>query len=100
MLNRQGRPTQPQAHGPSVPAAGMAAEAARMQGDGGRLEKGGAGEHPTFTGNRALAQIEPLIFEIGTAETTGVDLDEPEAFTPRLGGLERRDPIGLPGLPR
>jgi glycine dehydrogenase subunit 2 len=98
MLNRQGRPTQPPAHGPSDPAAGTAAEAARQQGDQNRLQRGGAGEHPTFTGNRALAQIEPLIFEIGTADTTGVDLDEPEAFTPRLGGLERRAPIGLPGL--
>ncbi|WP_425359614.1 aminomethyl-transferring glycine dehydrogenase subunit GcvPB [Enterovirga rhinocerotis] len=55
-------------------------------------------EHPTFTGNRALAQEEPLLFEIGRADVTGVDLDEPEAFTPRLGGLERTVPIGLPGL--
>ena len=29
---------------------------------------------------------------------TGVDLDEPAAFAPRLGGLERKEPIGLPGL--
>ncbi|WP_194164636.1 aminomethyl-transferring glycine dehydrogenase subunit GcvPB [Microvirga thermotolerans] len=72
MLNRQGRPS----------SAGEA----------------GTNEHPTFTGNKALAQIEPLIFEIGRADTTGVDLDEPEAFTPRLGGLERKDAIGLPGL--
>jgi glycine dehydrogenase subunit 2 len=98
MLNRQGRPTQPQAHGPSDPAAGMAGEAARRQGDLNRLQGGGFGAHPTFTGNRALAQIEPLIFEIGNAGTSGVDLDEPEAFAPRLGGLERRAPIGLPGL--
>src|SRR5215212_505847 len=98
MLNRQGRPTQPQAHGVADPAAGMGDQAARLQGDANRPAAGGAGDHPTFTGNRALAQIEPLIFEIGHAETTGVDLEEPEAFTPRLGGLERRDPIGLPGL--
>src|SRR5215210_1835054 len=98
MLNRQGRPTQPQAHGASDPAAGMAADAARVQGDSGRPEKATSGDHPTFTGNRGLAQIEPLIFEIGHAETTGVDLDEPDDFTPRLGALERRDPIGLPGL--
>jgi glycine dehydrogenase subunit 2 len=52
----------------------------------------------TFTGNRALEQVEPLLFEIGRLETTGVDLDEPQAFTPRLGGLERQDGIGLPGL--
>jgi len=52
----------------------------------------------TFTGNRALRIEEALIFEIGRPEVTGVDLDEPAAFTPRLGGLERKEPIGLPGL--
>jgi glycine dehydrogenase subunit 2 len=57
-----------------------------------------ASEHPTFTGNRALQQEEPLIFEIGRTDATGVDLDEPEAFTQRLGGLERKGEIGLPGL--
>ncbi|NIX76712.1 aminomethyl-transferring glycine dehydrogenase subunit GcvPB [Microvirga terricola] len=72
MLNRQGRPT----------AAGEA----------------GTNEHPTFTGNKALAQVEPLIFEIGRLDVTGVDLDEPAAFTPRLGGQERKDAINLPGL--
>jgi glycine dehydrogenase subunit 2 len=72
MLNRQGRPS----------SAGQA----------------GTTEHPTFTGNKALAQIEPLLFEIGRYDTTGVDLDEPEDFKPRLGGLERKEPIGLPGL--
>ncbi|PSC04664.1 glycine dehydrogenase (aminomethyl-transferring) [Alsobacter soli] len=72
MLNRQGRPSQP----------GEAAVAA----------------HPTFTGNRALQQEEPLIFEIGRPETTGVDVDEPAPFEPRLGGLERTDGVGLPGL--
>src|SRR5215212_10265008 len=98
MLNRQGRPTQPQAHGVADPAAGMGDQAARLQGDANRPAAGGAGDHPTFTGNRALAQIEPLIFEIGHAETTGVDFEEPEDFAPRLAGLERREPIGLPGL--
>ena len=52
----------------------------------------------TFTGNRALRIEEALIFEIGRPEVTGVDLDEPDAFTPRLGNLERKAPIGLPGL--
>ena len=33
------------------------------------------GAPATFTGNRALMLDEALIFEIGTAETTGVDLD-------------------------
>ena len=69
--NRQGRPTEP------VAALSTAPE--------------------TFTGNRALRIEEALIFEFGRPEVTGVDLDEPEAFTPRLGGLERKE-IGLPGL--
>ena len=53
----------------------------------------------TVTGNRALMLEEPLLFEIGHAETTGVDLPEIETgVSTRLGGLERTDPIGLPGL--
>jgi glycine dehydrogenase subunit 2 len=55
-------------------------------------------EQPTFTGNRGLDHEEPLLFEIGRAETTGVDLPEPAPVERRLGGLERRRPIGLPGL--
>lgn len=54
--------------------------------------------HPTFTGNRALQIEEPLIFEVGRPEKTGVDLDEPRQFKARLGKLERNAPIGLPGL--
>lgn len=72
MLNRQGRPTQ----------AGTAADHGRE----------------TFTGNRALEQIEPLIFEIGHHETTGVDIEKPAPFKSRLGKLARKDGIGLPGL--
>ncbi len=68
----------------------------------------------TFTGNRGLAIEEPLIFEIGSPETSGVDFENATPGTPspqgeragvrggysgnRLGGLERREPIGLPGL--
>jgi glycine dehydrogenase subunit 2 len=70
-MNRQGRPTEP------VTALSTAPD--------------------TFTGNRALAIEEALIFEIGRTEVTGVDIDEPKDFTPRLGGLERKQ-IGLPGL--
>ena len=70
-MNRQGRPTEP------IEAISTAPN--------------------TFTGNRALRIEEALIFEIGRTEVTGVDLDEPGDFQPRLGGLERRD-IGLPGL--
>jgi glycine dehydrogenase subunit 2 len=71
-MNRQGRPTQP---GDTSPA-----------------------QNPTFTGNRALSIEENLIFEVGRMDTTGVDLDEPEAFAAKLGGLARKTPIGLPGL--
>ncbi|WP_242149997.1 aminomethyl-transferring glycine dehydrogenase subunit GcvPB [Sphingomonas sp. BAUL-RG-20F-R05-02] len=52
----------------------------------------------TFTGNRALMLDEPLIFEVGSTETTGVDLAEVPTGTLRLGGLERAREIGLPGL--
>jgi glycine dehydrogenase subunit 2 len=71
-MNQQGRPTKPVEAVTIAPA--------------------------TFTGNRALRIEEALIFEIGRPEVTGVDLDEPEEFTPRLGNLERKTPIGLPGL--
>ncbi|KAB2916032.1 MAG: glycine dehydrogenase subunit 2 [Hyphomicrobiaceae bacterium] len=72
MLNRQGRPTAP----------------------GEMINRG----RETFSGNRALAVEEGLIFEIGRPDVTGVDLDEPAKFKPRLGGLERSAPIGLVGL--
>lgn len=63
-----------------------------------RAGEAAALEVETFTSNRGLAIEEGLIFEIGRPEVTGVDLDEPAPFTPRLGGLERKEPIGLPGL--
>jgi glycine dehydrogenase subunit 2 len=57
------------------------------------------GAATTFTGNRGLMLEEPLIFEIGTSETTGVDLPQAaEAGANRLGGLARSAPLGLPGL--
>jgi glycine dehydrogenase subunit 2 len=52
----------------------------------------------TFTGNRGLDLEEPLLFEIGRAEVTGIDVDAPATAETRLGTLERTDPIGLPGL--
>jgi glycine dehydrogenase subunit 2 len=53
----------------------------------------------TFTGNRALMLEEPLIFDIGSGETTGVDLPEPDLAAPsRLGAFARSEPINLPGL--
>ena len=52
----------------------------------------------TVTGNRALMLEEPLIFEIGTTETTGVDFEQAPRVASRLGGMERTAPVGLPGL--
>ncbi len=74
-LNDKGRPTRPS--GPDA-TAGTPIE--------------------TFTGNRGLDIVEPLVFEIGETEKTGVDLPRGPKVAPRLGGLERTDPIGLPGL--
>jgi glycine dehydrogenase subunit 2 len=86
-MNREGRPTRPE------------------ESDMARAE--------TWTGNRALMLEEPLLFEIGDTDTTGVDFDftpgtgrgtseagggAPEQGSTRLGGLERRRPIGLAGL--
>src|SRR6185295_9129392 len=77
------------------------------------------GEAQTVTGNRALMLEEPLIFEIGSTEQTGVDFEcspakagaqgEAQAAPSgapgprpspgyRLAGLERSREIGLPGL--
>ncbi|WP_407672786.1 aminomethyl-transferring glycine dehydrogenase subunit GcvPB [Parerythrobacter jejuensis] len=53
----------------------------------------------TTTGNRALMLEEPLLFEIGHADETGVDLPEPAADAAnRLGGFDRDTSIGLKGL--
>jgi glycine dehydrogenase subunit 2 len=98
-MNREGRPTRPE-----------------------EVKAGAA----TWTGNRALMLEEPLLFEIGDTETTGVDFDPPspsrgsrqQDHTPydpkscrdgqpsrsdgrvreRLAGLQRNRPIGLAGL--
>ncbi len=53
----------------------------------------------TTTGNRALMLEEPLLFEIGRADVTGVDLPPVDASAPnRLAGLGRSAAIGLVGL--
>ena len=52
----------------------------------------------TITGNRALMLEEALIFEIGDTGTCGVDIEDVPAIATKLGGLERRAVIGLPGL--
>ncbi|MBL8649839.1 MAG: aminomethyl-transferring glycine dehydrogenase subunit GcvPB [Sphingopyxis sp.] len=62
------------------------------------MNAGGADDSATFTGNRALMLEEPLIFEIGSTETTGVDFDSVVIGRPQVGNLYRDDPIGLPGL--
>lgn len=73
MLNRQGRPS-------------------------GAGEARGNDRHATFTGNKALQQIEPLLFEIGRSDVTGVDIPEPAAFNSRLGSVARKGALELPGL--
>ena len=52
----------------------------------------------TVTGNRALMLEEPLIFEIGTTQTSGVDLPDIEVGANRLGQFARTAAFGLPGL--
>jgi len=56
------------------------------------------GEAQTVTGNRALMLEEPLLFEIGSTEQTGVDFPEFKPNAGRLGGLNRNREIGLAGL--
>ena len=77
MLNDKGRPTRPNA--PETETAEMTAS-------------------PTFTGNRGLDLEEALIFEIGRAETTGVDLPAPKGTKSRLGSHARKAAPKLPGL--
>ena len=52
----------------------------------------------TTSGSRGLLQREELIFEIGTPDTTGVDLPAPKGRANRLGGVARKVSTGLPGL--
>jgi len=83
MLNEQGRPTAP-------------------------AKANAASEH-TFTANRGLQIEEPLIFEIGRPDITGVDLPAHQEAgsaesatgkqkTNRLGSHARTTPLDLPGL--
>ena len=52
----------------------------------------------TISGHRGLDHDEKLIFEIGRAGVSGVDFPDLDLPLDRLGGLERKAPIGLPGL--
>ncbi|MEA2825257.1 MAG: glycine dehydrogenase subunit 2, partial [Alphaproteobacteria bacterium] len=72
MMNAQGRPT----------SSGIADKSAAA----------------TTSGHHGLDHEEKLIFEIGTTDVTGVDLPEMDLATDRLGGLARKQPIGLAGL--
>jgi glycine dehydrogenase subunit 2 len=67
------------------------------------------GEAQTVTGNRALMLEEPLLFEIGSTDQTGVDFTCAPAKAGaqsgslpsqgnKLGGLERLRPMNVPGL--
>ncbi len=55
-------------------------------------------ELPTISGDRGLDHEEGLIFELGRAGMTGVDVPDVQMSETRLGGQRRRGPIGLPGL--
>src|SRR5271157_5622098 len=71
-MNTQGRPTRPEAAGAPL--------------------------RKTFTGNRALDMEEALIFEGGRFDASGVDVEEPAPFQPRLGAHARQSALDLPGL--
>jgi glycine dehydrogenase subunit 2 len=55
-------------------------------------------ELPTISGDRGLDHEEALIFELGRAGMTGVDIPDVQITDSRLGGLRRKSAIGLPGL--
>ena len=55
-------------------------------------------EEKTFTRNRGLQVEEPLIFETGRTEVTGVDIPDAPAVASRLGMHARKAPMDLPGL--
>lgn len=54
--------------------------------------------HQSLSGGRGLLQDEPLLFELGGWDKTGVDLPLPEHDASDLGDLVRAGPIGLAGL--
>lgn len=52
----------------------------------------------SYSGNKGLLMNEPLLFEVGSLDKTGVDFPEVSETDTMLGGLERSEDIGLPGL--
>lgn len=70
-----------------------------MNASGDGMHANGSDGPVTATGNRALMLEEPLLFEIGHMDETGVDLPDPRSVASnRLGGFDRSEPIGLPAL--
>lgn len=59
---------------------------------------GDATKFESFSGHVGLRLAEPLIFELGTSETTGVDFEDTSDLELSCGGLERTSEIGCPGL--
>ncbi|HEY0034883.1 MAG TPA: aminomethyl-transferring glycine dehydrogenase subunit GcvPB, partial [Devosia sp.] len=57
----------------------------------------GTSSYAPSTGS-ALLPNEPLLFEIGDTEHSGVDLPEVEISLDRLGGFERKTLLDLAGL--
>ncbi|ODT76694.1 MAG: glycine dehydrogenase (aminomethyl-transferring) [Pelagibacterium sp. SCN 64-44] len=58
----------------------------------------GIGTPAASVNGSALLPDEPLLFEIGDTNHSGVDLPEVDISTSRLGGFERRTPLDLAGL--
>jgi glycine dehydrogenase subunit 2 len=56
-----------------------------------------AGQIQASSGS-ALLPAEPLLFEIGDRDHSGVDLPDIEVSDARLGGLRRKSELDLPGL--
>src|SRR5690606_17538423 len=52
----------------------------------------------TSASGSALRPDEPLLFEIGDTEHSGVDLPEVELASDRLGGFGRKSKLDLAGL--
>ncbi len=53
---------------------------------------------PSRNGDCSLLPTEPLLFEIGSSEHSGVDLPDVEVDNQRLGSFRRQTPLDLPGL--
>jgi glycine dehydrogenase subunit 2 len=80
-MNNQGRPTsvEPSRRAPIAPGTHTPEELS------------------TISGDRGLDHEEALIFELGHG-AIGVDLPDVQISGDRLGGMRRKDAIGLPGL--